>query len=146
MRFTWKDKIKEIAFTFAWITTFIVLANAIMTTIYYDPGDTVSVFSLWGILGVAFLTSLGNLLYWNRDMSTKSYLIRKVIHYIYILSIVMGCGGYLGWVHWDDLFEALMIATLVTLIFFAVFALNIVRDKQQAQVINKQLEQFDKEE
>ena len=146
MKYTWLEKVKEIAFTFAWVTTFIVLANAIMTTVYYEPGDSIPVYSLWAIIGVTFLTSLGNLLYWRRDMSTKSFLIRKIIHFIYILSVVMGLGGFLGWVKWEDPINALIIAVIVTLIFIIVFALNIVRDKCQAQAMNKQLEQFDKEE
>ena len=92
-----KNRIKEIAQTFAWVTTGIVLANAIFITIVYHREVEVSSISFLAIPGVALLTSLCNLIYPNHEVSKKAMIIYKTIHYFLINAIVLACGSFIGW-------------------------------------------------
>lgn len=135
------NKIKNLFFCFACVTTFVVFVTAVYIGIFF-PGTTLGVEILWQILFVSFLCSLGVLIYPEREVSAGTAILLTVLHYIEVNIVVMGCGLWFGWFYADNLPMVLGMLFIIALVFAVVSAILWSRDKRIAARINERLMEY----
>lgn len=139
------NKIKNLLFCFACVTTCVVFVTAAYITVFWKNAS-LGVELLWQILFVSFLCSLSTLIYPPRESSTKMTVFFFVLHYVMINAIVMGCGLWFEWFYPDNLPMVLGMLFIIALNFALVSAIMWRRDKRAAARMNERLRKYQKEE
>lgn len=134
-------KIKQILLTFSFVTTGILCASAVYMCIFW-PGASITVRLLWQILGLSALCCLGNFIWPEREVSKKEFLVRMVLHYLYINFSVLGWGIKFQWFWWRDLWQVLVMCIAIFLIFLVVTVALFRMDKKLEREMNERLLQF----
>lgn len=151
MKLVFFEKIKSILNTFAYVTTGVLVGTAIYIKIFWG-NPQLSVETLWQILAVSFLCSLGNIIYINKQIELddnslkKQLLIRIVAHYLYINSIVIGFGFVFDWFHWYRVDMMISISLMIFVIYVIIWFINFMRDKELANQLNEKLREYYKKE
>ena len=137
-------KIKDLFFVFVCVTTCVVFVTAVYITIFW-PQVSLGVEILWQILGVSCLSSFGICLYTETERSSKSILIRYILHYIYTNAVVLGCGIWFGWFYADNLAMVLAMVVVIALVFLLVSVIVWNRNKKMAALMNERLKGYQQE-
>lgn len=140
-----RNKIKEILHTFCYITTGITMAHAVYIGIFWGTTE-ISTKAFGDILLVAFLCTLGNLIYPEKEPGKKELIIRMIIHYVYINVVVFGFGIALGWFRLDNLTMILVLLLLIAAIFFGIWGVFYFQGKKEANDLNERLKAYQEEE
>lgn len=142
------NMIKSILNTFAYVTTGVVFGTAVFINIF-EGNARVSVGILWEILGVSFLCSMGNLIYYDKNIdyyyysySKRQRIIRTILHYLYINIVVLGCGLTFEWIYWNRIDMIAVMIALIMIIFILIWSINFLRHKKVATQLNEKLEEF----
>ena len=138
-------KLKELVFTFSCVATCTLIASASYISIFWK-GTTLDVSILWQLIIVSFICCLGNLLYPREEKSKRQFYSILVIHYFYIVLVVMGCGFYFEWFHINDLAMVLGLLLQITCIFILIASILHVRSKKQADKMTKRLQEYIKKD
>lgn len=139
---TIKRKIREILLTFCMVTTGSVFVSAIYIKVFW-PGDSqVGVDILWQIPVIAFACSLGNFLYPCREVSRRSILCRKFLHYLYINAVVLGGGYYFTWIERGNLMMPVVMVFGILIVFIVVSAVVWNWHKKETAYLNRKLQEY----
>lgn len=133
-------KLTDLLFTFVCVTTCVVFVTAVYITIF-SPQASLGVEILWQILAVSLLTSLG-VYFYPDEASTKTTLIRLVLHYIYCNAVVLGCGLWFEWFDIDKLPEVLGMLIVIAFVFCLVSAVVWNRSQKTAALMNERLKGY----
>lgn len=137
-------KIKDLFFIFACVTTCVVLATAIYTSIFW-PQRELGTKILWEILSVSFLCSLGVCIYPEKEVSSRRMLLMVILHYIEVNIVVLGFGIWFEWFYVDNLAMVLGMLLLIAVIFLLVSVICWKRTAHMAELMNEQLKEYQKQ-
>ena len=135
------EKIKEILFTFACVTTLVLIGSATYITIFWRDAS-LDANILWQLIFTDVLCSIGNVIYPKEFKSKKQYYTLIGIHYIYINAVVLGAGFFFEWFSKDNLFMILSMIFMIAVIFLTVFLLLQYYYKKKAEVMNERLQEY----
>ena len=135
------EKIKEILFTFACVTTMVLIGSATYITIFWK--DAVLDYNiLWQLIFTDILCSVDNVLYPKECKSKKQLYILIGIHYLYINVIVLGAGFFFEWFSPDNLYMICSLVFMIAVIFLTVSLLLQYYYKKKAEVMNERLQEY----
>ena len=118
------EKIKEILFTFACVTTMVLIGSATYITIFWK--DAVLDYNiLWQLIFTDILCSVGNVLY------PKECNV-----------IVLGAGFFFEWFSPDNLYMICSLVFMIAVIFLTVSLLLQYYYKKKAEVMNERLQEY----
>lgn len=144
-----KEAVKLIALTFFLVTTCSLFGTALFTTIFFK-NDTFTSALLWQILGISFLTAMASLIFTSKSILTKrGVLLRQGIHFLLILSILMGGALKFEWIHITVISEISFFILLVIVVYITVCTILYQYEIKNAEEINeriKELQGTEKEE
>lgn len=135
------DKIKEMLYTFAYVTTSVLFATALFITIF-SKDVTLSVSILWQILLTSFICVFGNLLYPNRELTGKQTCVRILLHYFYINAVVFGCAEFFNWYDVRDLKKSGFMFSIILIIFIVVSGIVWHHAKTISEIMNSRLKEY----
>lgn len=138
-------KLKELLLVFVSVTTCVVFVAAVYISVFW-PQVVLGVKILWQILLVSFLSSLGIFIYPERAVSGKTLMLLRVLHYIEVNVVVLGCGIWFGWFYVDNLPMALGMLAVIALVFLALSVAMWIRGKQMADRMNERLKEYQEKE
>lgn len=137
-----KNKIKTVLYTFVFVTTCVLFATALFTTIFNAESGVVGTDTLWQILGVSGLCSAGSLIYPEHDVGKKTIVCLKIVHYIYVNVVVLGCGIRFDWFDRNSIPMVVAMVMLIAGIFLAVSAVMWKSAKNKAILMNERLVEY----
>lgn len=137
-----KNKIKTVLYTFAFVTTCVLFATAFFTTIFNGESGEVGTDTLWQILGVSALCSVGSLIYPEHEVGKKAVAVLKTVHYIYVNVVVLGCGIWFGWFQADSISMVVVMVLMIGVIFLGVSAVMWKSAKNTATLLNERLAEY----
>lgn len=135
------DKIKEMLYTFSYVTTGVLFATALFITIFYRD-ESLSVPLLWEILITSFLCVFGNLIHTKQVCSKRQSMFRLILHYLYVNMVVFGCAGLFQWFNMKDIKMVGFMILCIAVIFLAVSWVVWHNGKKVSDLLNKQLEEY----
>lgn len=137
-----KKRMVELLLTFCMVTTGSVFVCAVYNKIFWPYDSSLDENILWQLLALAFLCSMGNFLYHYREISRKRGLIEKVVHYLYINAVVLGCGYGFGWIDKDNV-PMLIVMLLGIFLVFAVVSFVVWRlHARESENLNRKLREY----
>lgn len=139
------SKLKELIFTFSCVATCTLIASASYISFFWKD-VILDVSILWQIIIVSLLCCLGNLLYPKEAKSKRQFYFILLVHYLYIVMVVMGCGFYFEWFHINDLSMVLGLLLQITCIFILIASILHVRSKKQAERMTERLQEYIKKD
>lgn len=137
-------KIKDLLFTFTCVTTCVVLATAIYTSIFWSQRE-LGTEILWEILSVSFLCSLGVCIYPEKEVSSRRMLLMVILHYIEVNIVVLGFGIWFEWFYADNFVMVLGMLLLIAAVFLLVSVISWKRTAHMAALMNEQLKEYRKQ-
>lgn len=135
------NRIKATLYTFVCVTTCIVFASALFTTIFWQESD-IGPEMLWQILIISALCSLGTMIYPDYEVTKRRAVCLTVLHYIIVNVVVLGGGILFGWFDADNLFMVLLMLLLIAVIYFLVSAIMWKRAENMASLMNEKLAEY----
>lgn len=137
-----KKRMVELLLTFCMVTTGSVFVCAVYNRIFWPHDTSLNADILWQLLALAFMCSLGNFIYPYREISRGRLLIDKVLHYLYINAVVLGCGYGFRWMDKGNVF--MLIAMILGILFvFAVVSFVIWRlHAKESENLNQKLREY----
>lgn len=137
-----KKRMVELLLTFCMVTTGSVFVCAVYNKIFWPYDSSLDENILWQLLALAFLCSMGNFLHPYREISRKRGLIEKVVHYLYINAVVLGCGYGFGWIDKDNV-PMLIVMLLGIFLVFAVVSFVVWRlHARESENLNRKLREY----
>lgn len=137
-----KKRMVELLLTFCMVTTGSVLVCAVYNKIFWPYDSSLDENILWQLLALAFLCSMGNFLHPYREISRKRGMIEKVVHYLYINAVVLGCGYGFGWIDKDNV-PMLIVMLLGIFLVFAVVSFVVWRlHARESENLNRKLREY----
>lgn len=127
--------------TFVYVVTMVVFASAVCITVFW--GDSTL---LWEILFVSFLCSLGTLIYPEKPVSKKAIWLLRILHYVLVNVVVLGCGIWFEWFYADNLLMVLGMLLSIAVIFVLVSLIVWKRAAHTAELMNERLKTYQGEE
>lgn len=137
-----KNKIKTVIYTFAFVTTCVLFATALFTTIFNQKSGVVGTETLWQILLVSGLCSAGSFIYPEYEVSKKVAVMLTIFHYVYVNIVVLVCGVWFGWFDVNNFFMVVTMVLLIAVIYIVVSAMMWKNAKNTASQMNERLEEF----
>lgn len=134
-------RIKATLYAFVCVTTCIVFASALFTTIFWQ-GSAIGTEMLWQILIISALCSLGTMIYPDYEVTKGKEVFLTLIHYIIVNVVVMGGGLMFGWFDADNLLMVLLMLLLIAVIYFLVSAVMWKRAADMAVLMNEKLAEY----
>lgn len=135
------EKIKEMLYTFSYVTTGVLFSTALFITIFAKD-ITLSVSLLWQILITAFVCVPGNLIYPKRDITAKQIGIRILIHYIYINVVVFGCAAFFDWYDVRNIKMSGFMFLCIAVVFIVVSSIVWQNAKRMSEALNNRLKEY----
>ncbi len=139
------NKLKDLFYTFACVITCVVFATAIFTTIFW-PNGGMGPETLWQIIFVSFLCSLGKLLYPEKEKSKGWSGWYYLLHYLAVNIIVLGCGIWFEWFYLENITMVIGMLVLIALTFLLVATIVWKRTAYLAAIMNERLKEYQKQE
>lgn len=137
-----KERLNFLFSVFSMVTTYVVIAVAVFTTIL-EPSETVDSAVLWQIPLVSFFCSLGCLIYpWDRSCKKKEKAVRVGVHYVYINIVVLGAGVWFGWYRVDHPGSVAAMLITIAVIFAAASVIGWRKAAEDARRINERLKEY----
>jgi len=135
------NRIKATLYTFVCVTTCIVFAAALFTTVF-GTGEVVRADLLWQILIVSGLCSLGTMIYPDYEVTRRRAVFLTVLHYIIVNLVVLGGGILFGWFDANNLSMVLLMLLLIMVIYFVVAVVLWKRATDMANLMNERLSEY----
>lgn len=136
-------KINELLFTFSCITTGSFIMAAIFISIFYEEND-VNSSVLWQILLTSAICCLGNFLYPRRKLTKQQLYFFHVLHYLFVVCVVIGSGLYFDWFRWTQLHMILTVLLSITIVFLTIMYILYEQSKRETMRINERLQEYNK--
>ncbi len=138
-------KIADMFNTFVYVVTAVVFGSAVYITVFWGD-STLGVKLLWEILLVSFLCSLGTLIYPEKTVSKKVIWLLRILHYVLVNAVVLGCGIWFEWFYADNLLMVLGMLFLIAVIFVTASFFLWKRAAHTAELMNERLKTYQGEE
>ncbi|MDE6749136.1 MAG: DUF3021 family protein [Lachnospiraceae bacterium] len=135
------EKIKEMLYTFSYVTTGVLFSTALFITIFAKD-VTLSVSLLWQILITSCVCVLGNLIYPRREITAKQTVIRILIHYIYINIVVFSCAVFFDWYDVRDIKKSGFMFLCIIVVFIVVSSIVWQNAKRMSEALNNHLKEY----
>ncbi|MEG0527227.1 DUF3021 family protein [Amedibacillus sp. YH-ame10] len=136
-------KLKDLLFTFSCVTTGSLIMAAIFISIFYEEND-VNASILWQILFTSAVCCLGNFLYPQRKLTKKQLYFSHVVHYLYVVCVVIGSGLYFDWFQWTQLHMVFAMLVSITIVFVTIMYIVYEQSKRETMKINERLQEYNK--
>ncbi|MBD5495114.1 MAG: DUF3021 domain-containing protein [Lachnospiraceae bacterium] len=135
------SKIKEMLYTFSYVTTGVLFSTALFITIFAKD-VTLSVSLLWQILITSCVCVLGNLIYLKREITAKQTIIRILIHYIYINIVVFSCAVLFDWYDVRDIKKSGFMFLCIIVVFAVTSSIVWQNAKRMSEALNNRLKEY----
>lgn len=140
------DWIKRIFLLFLYILACTIIASALFIT-FVTPNTSLTASFLWQAILLSILCSLATFIYYsNHELSKRKLLIRKTIHFITIVSIVLGGSFYFRWISIDNTSSIFIMLISITVVYIIVNVAHFMNNKMVADQLNERLEQIQRED
>ena len=126
---------------------FIILAGinfaiAVFTTIF-SPDAQGSYHIFWIAMLLALLMTLPTYIYYSKkELCPKNLLMRKIIHIIILLGILLTCGYLADWIDFSSFIEVAVYVLLFFVIFAVVSFITMKQDINLAKKLNASLKTY----
>lgn len=135
------SKIKEMLYTFSYVTTGVLFSTALFITIFAKD-ITLSVSLLWQILITSCVCVLGNLIYPKRVITAKQTIIRILVHYIYINIVVFSCAVLFDWYDVRDIKKSGFMFLCIIVVFAVTSSIVWQNAKRMSEALNNRLKEY----
>lgn len=136
-----RRKCKSVLHIFCMVTTCVVFAVALFTTVI-NPEEEIPSAVLWQIPVISMLTSLMTLIYpWDRTMGKAEIIVRIIVHYILILLLVLWAGWLFEWYR-VSVRNVICMSAAVTVIYAVVSGISWTRASRDARRMNERLQEL----
>lgn len=140
------DLIKKMILTFVMVLAGSTICSALFITIFY-PGMEFQVSVLWEIIIMSAISVLGNVVFYaKREYSKKQMLIRSVIHFLYVITVVLGASFLWKWVKPGYVLQIIVMTIFITAVYAVTFFVNTKIEERTAEALNNRLSEFNAEE
>ncbi len=137
-----KIKVRFLTSVFSMVTTCMVVAVAIFTTVI-NPVERVEAVLLWQIPGVAALIALCSLIFfWERTLKKRKLVLVTATHYILVNAIVLGIGALFGWFDPGDIRSDIAMVVTIAVIYVIVSGISWTRSVRDAKQMNERLREY----
>lgn len=138
-------KLRFIFQVFSTVTSCVVVAVAIFTTLLY-PTDSMSPMVLWQIPAVSMLCTLGCLIYpWDVVMTGKERGIKIFLHYLYTNVVVLVSGILFEWYNIKKIRSVISMVIVIAVIFAVVSGITWKRASIEAKNMNERLQEYQRQ-
>lgn len=137
-----KKRIVELLLTFCMITTGSVFVCVVYNEVFWPQGVYIEKRLLWQLLATAFVCSMGNFIHSYREVSRRQMMINGGLHYLYINTVVMGCGYWFGWIDKNNFFMAAVMALGILIVFAVVFFAMLRLHVRESENLNRKLREY----
>lgn len=135
------EKIKEMLYTFSYVTTGVLFSTALFITIF-TKDVTLSVSLLWQILITSCVCVFGNLFYPKRKITTKQICIRILLHYLYTNIVVFGCAVLFDWFDVRNVKKSGFMFLCISVVFIVVSGIIYQNAKRMSEALNNRLKEY----
>ncbi len=145
---TMKRKIGTVLELFARITTCIMIVAAIYITIFWGLNNMLNVGTLWQIIIVGAICSLGTLFFSCDDsrISKRSMLLRLSIKFLYVNGIVLAAGVLFHWVDPSNWRMIVVMELCIIGAYCLVTAAGYLTGYKTAERMNQKLQERNRDE
>ena len=136
-----EELLKTMVQDFFMITTGIVISMYVFCLIF-SPDASFSLADIGRILLMALAADLPHVIFLSRrELSKMQMLIRKVIHLIILLAILLYFASFWDWVSLNNAKEVAVFLSSVLAVYVAVFLAGSYRDKKLTDKMNDRLKE-----
>ena len=136
-----KDAIKLVVEHFFMITVGVLF----FTSLGFIGAETIPSFYPWMVLLSGIAGAIPTLLFYFRTEPTKKqFIIRVILHFIVIVTLIMTLGFVFGW--YTNLLEGLIILGVILAVYASVWFLSYKLNASQAKNINDALNRINDDE
>ena len=123
------------------VTVGSICVSMIFMTLFWGVDVQIEVVPFLGqILIMSVLCALLNLFIdYENEKSKKRMFLYIVLHFIYEIIVVLGCGIVFGWFYISDWKMLSVLVTGVAVIFFGIMFFSLKKDYKTAQMMNERL-------
>ncbi|MCM1191173.1 MAG: DUF3021 domain-containing protein [Butyrivibrio sp.] len=137
-----RRKMKFLADVFSMITSCIVIAVAVFTTVI-NPIERIQSVILWQIPAASLVLTLVSLIYpWDRPMGKLEIVLRTAVHYVLINLIVLGAGVIFDWYDPTNWRNVIAMLVSIAVIFALVDGISWRRSAREAREMNEKLKEY----
>lgn len=140
-----KKSLKEFLMIFFIVNTCVLIAAATYISLL-EKNAVLDVSILWQILGVTFVTTLSDVVYYSKkELSRKQIIIRTCIQYIWINIIVISSAYIFSWIDTTKPFyyvAALMV--LIAIVYIIIKLICYKKDAKMAEKFNERIAEYNK--
>ncbi|MCM1056139.1 MAG: DUF3021 domain-containing protein [Firmicutes bacterium] len=137
-----RRKMKFLVDVFCMITSSIVIAVAVFTTIV-NPIERIQAVILWQIPATSLVLTLMSLIYpWDRPMGKLEIALRTAVHYVLINMIVLGAGVVFDWYDPKNWRNVIAMLASIAVIFALVDGISWRRSAREAKKMNEKLKEY----
>lgn len=126
--------IKSMLFRFAVVLACICIAVPVFDLIIGGGMGEIDTMLLQIVL-LSFLTSLGDLIMGDINLTRGFHFVRLAIHYVYINAVVIGFGCFVGWFDYKNILQMAAIASIILFIY----VINVIATYVRAVMISKKI-------
>lgn len=138
--------LKKIIQIFFYVLAGSIICTAIFMTIFL-PKLYFTVEVIWQVILVSAIASCGSLIFYSRhEISKKQMMLRFIIHYIYINTVVLGGAFLLEWVNARSMPQVITMVLLIAVVYFSITTSTFNDEKKMADNINQKLRKVYPEE
>jgi len=140
------EMIKKTVLTFFLVIAGTTISSAVFILIFY-PSAELSVLFLWQIVMMSFVTALGNFIFFSRrEIGKRQMKYRMLCHYLFINAVVFATAILCGWMNIRAIGQAIAMFCLISVVYLAVLLVNIHKESETAEALNRRLSRLHKEE
>ncbi len=122
---------------------YIIAGNTIGVAVYItlvSHSKTVPASLLWQIILVSAICALGYLIgITTKELSKWTSVIKQVLHYIYINTVVLASAKLFKWMDIDSISRVFVMILLIAVIYIIIITTIYLQDTETADRVNKKL-------
>ncbi len=136
------DWIKHILMLFLYILACTIIASALFITLI-EPNVTLDSSFLWQSILLSLLCALATFVYYSKyELSKGQILLRKALHLIIIITIMLSGSIIFRWINTDNFINIILMLITISIVYIAVNTLYYMSNKMVANQLNERLEQI----
>lgn len=139
------DILKMMRSSFCVIAVGVMASSTVFCYIFF-PDERFGLDMFLKIFLMAFLATLPYLVFYSKqELSKSQMLVRHILHFIILISILMYCATRWEWIAVTKFSEVAVYIVCVLIVYVIVMYINYQRDKHIAEEMNEKLNQFHRE-
>lgn len=142
---TLKEILNAMLRQFFIIVTGIVFCVAVFCSLFY-PKVIFGLEMIWQIILLGMMSTMPQFVFYSKkELGKKQMMIRKCLHILILLIIILTAGYAWGWIYPNDIIQPIVFVLLVMCVYIVVTLLVFQKDKKVAQQLNNELKKYNKE-